>query len=155
MCKRAKATINTYNKLLQLLLIPKRPWVNVTINFVIGLPKCHAYGQIYDDIFMVIDCLSKKRHYIPCSEDNEGTSAKAMAKLFIRYIWSREGLPINLTSDRESQFVAKIWDSLCKLLGIKVKLSTAWYLKTDGQSEIANQEMKQYFRSYVNHFQDN
>ena len=47
-----------------------------------------------------------------------------------------------------------MWDSLCKLLGIKVKLSTAWHPKTDGQSEIANQEIERYFCSYVNHFQD-
>ena len=47
-----------------------------------------------------------------------------------------------------------MWDSLCKLLGIKAKLSTAWHPETDGQSEIANQEMERYFRTYVNHFQN-
>ena len=47
-----------------------------------------------------------------------------------------------------------MWDSLCKLLGIKAKLSTAWHPETDGQSKIANQEMERYLRSYVNHFQD-
>ena len=47
-----------------------------------------------------------------------------------------------------------MWDSLCKLLGIKAKLSIAFHPKTDGQSENANQEAEQYLRSYVNHFQD-
>ena len=47
-----------------------------------------------------------------------------------------------------------MWDSLCKLLGIKAKLSTAWHPETDGQSKIANQEIERYLCSYVNHFQD-
>ena len=35
-----------------------------------------------------------------------------------------------------------------------MKLSTAFYLETNGQSENANQEAEQYLRSYINHFQD-
>ena len=56
--------------------------------------------------------------------------------------------------DHESQFVSKMWDSLCKLLGIKAKLSTAFYPKTNDQSENVNQEAEQQLRSYVNYFQD-
>ena len=32
---------------------------------------------------------------------------------------------------------------------------TAFHPETDGQSEIVNQEMERYFRTYVNHFQNN
>ena len=85
-CRRAKTARDVYNGLLQPLLVSKKPWVNVTIDFVTGLPKCHMYGQIFDAILMVIDCLSKERHYIPCTEENKGTSAEAMAELFIWYI---------------------------------------------------------------------
>ena len=142
MCRRAKAARNTYNGLLQLLLVPKKPWVDVTIDFVTCLPKCHAYGQIYDTILMIIDRLLKERHYIPCTKEKEDTSAKATAKLFMQHVWSREGLLISLTSNRGPQFIVKMWNFLCKLLGIKAKLSTAWYPETDGQSKIANQEME-------------
>ena len=48
-----------------------------------------------------------------------------------------------------------MWDSLCKLLGIKTKLSTAFHPKTNGQSENANQEAERHLQSYVNYFQDN
>ena len=60
-----------------------------------------------------------------------------------------------MISDRGPQFVAKMWDFLCKLLDIKAKLSTAWHSETDDWSKIVNQEMEQYLQSYVNHFQDN
>ena len=118
------------------------------------LPKYKAYGQIYNAILMVIDQLSKERHYIPCLEEDERMSAEATADLFLRDIWSKHSLPTSMMLDRGSQFVSKMWDSLCKLLGIKAKLSTAFHLETDGQSKNANQVAEQYLRSYVNYFQD-
>lgn len=80
----------------------------MTIDFVTGLPKYHAYDQIFDAILMVIDYLSKKRHYIPCTEENKEMLTEATAKLFMQYIWSKEGFLISLTSDRGPQFVAKM-----------------------------------------------
>lgn len=98
MCKRAKAARNTYNGLLQLLPVSKKPWVNVTMDFVTGLPKCHAYSQIFDAILMVIDRLLKEHYYILCNEENKRTSAKATAKLIMQHVWSREGLPVSMMS---------------------------------------------------------
>ena len=155
-CKRAKASRDAYNGLLQPLPVPERPWVDLTMDFVVGLPKSQSYdnSKPYDAILMVVDRLSKERHYIPCTEEDNGTSAEATAAMFLCHVWCYHGLSISLTSDRGPQFALKMWDLLCKLLGIKAKLSTAWHPETDGQSEIANQEMERYLRTYVNHFQD-
>lgn len=60
MCNMAKIAKNIYNELLQPLSIPKKPWIDMTIDFVTGLFKYHTYDQDYDAIFMVIDHLSKK-----------------------------------------------------------------------------------------------
>ena len=103
---------------------------------------------------MVINRLFKEKHYIPCSEKDKRTSAEATADLFLQDVWSKHGLLASMTSDQGSQFVSKMWDSLCKLLGIKAKLSTAFHPETKGQSKNANQETERYLRSYVNHFQD-
>ena len=153
-CKQAKAARDTYHSLLQPLPVPEQAWMDIIMDFVVGLPKCKVYRQIYDAILMVIDWLSKERHYISCFEEDERTSAKATADLFLQDIWSKHGLPISMTSDYGPQFVLKMWDSLCKLFGIKAKLSTAFYPKTNGQSKNANQEVEQHLQSYVNHFQD-
>ena len=155
-CKRAKVSRDAYNGLLQPLPVPERPWVDLTMDFVVGLPKSQGYNNSkpYDAILMVVDRLSKERHYIPCTEEDNGTSAEATAAMFLRHVWCYHGLPISLTSDRGPQFALKMWNSLCKLLGITAKLSTAWHPETDGQSKIANQEIERYLRSYVNHFQD-
>ena len=37
------------------------------------------------------------------------------------------------------------------MLEIKIKLSMAFYLQTDGQIERTNQELKQYLRMYINY----
>ena len=47
-----------------------------------------------------------------------------------------------------------MWNSLCKLLKITTKLSTAFHLETDGQSENANQEAEWHLQSYINYFLD-
>ena len=153
-CKQAKASWDVYNRLFQPLPVPERPWIDLTMDFVVGLPKNQGYNNSkpYDAILIVVDWLSKERHYIPCTKEDNGTSAKATAAMFLRHIWCYYSLPISLTSDRGPQFALKMWDLLCKLLGIKAKLLTAWHFKTDGQSKIANQEMERYLCSYVNHF---
>src|SRR6266496_5976186 len=46
-------------------------------------------------------------------------------------------------------------DELCKLTGVKQKLSTANYLQTDGNTEILNQYINQRLHPFINHFQDN
>ena len=152
--RQAKVARNTYYSLLQPLPVPEQAWTNITMDFVVRLPKCKAYGQIYNAILMVINWLSKEKHYISYSEENNRTSVEATADLFLQDVWSKHGLPTSMTSDRRSQFVSKIWDSLCKLLGIKAKLSIAFHLETDSQSKNTNQEAEWHLRSYVNHFQD-
>lgn len=85
-CRRVKAAWDRYNRLLQPLPVPKRSWIDVTIDFMIGLLKCHAYDQICDAILMVIDCLLKECHYILCLKDNKSTFAEVIAKLFMQYV---------------------------------------------------------------------
>ena len=51
-------------------------------------------------------------------------SIEAIAELFMQHIWSKKSLSVSMTLDRGPQFVVKMWDSLCKLLNIKAKLST-------------------------------
>ena len=56
MCKQAKSAKDAYNGFFQPLPIFERPWVNLTIDFVVDLPK----NQGFNAIFIVVDQLSKK-----------------------------------------------------------------------------------------------
>ena len=56
-------------------------------------------------------------------------------------------------SDRGPQFAAELMKELNKMLGIKTKLSTAFYSQTDEQTERMNQEVEQYLRFFIEHRQ--
>jgi transposase InsO family protein len=106
----------------------------------------------HDMIFVVIDRLGKRAYSIPCYKT---TTAKDMARLFITYIWRTHGPPDTIVSDRGPQFISEFWNELCRILGIKLKLSTANHAPTDGQTEIMNQYIDQRLRPFVNYYQDN
>ncbi len=71
--------------------------------------------------------------------------------MLIDHIWKLHDLFTIIISDRDSQFVSLVWESLCKMFKIKTKLSTTFHLESDEQSERNNQEMKRYLRFYVNY----
>ena len=73
--------------------------------------------------------------------------------MFRDNVWQLHGLPESIISDRSPQFVAGLMRELNKMLGIKTKLSTAFHLQTDGQTERMNQELEQYLRMFIDHCQ--
>lgn len=152
-CLRAKPVLRAPAGLLQPLPIPEMPWMDISVDFVVFLPPTKRKNNA---MMVVVDRLSKERHYIPCSAGNEekGMSAEATAQMFYTYVWRLHGLPATIVSDRGSQFVNRFWEHLCEILQIKAKLSTAWHPESDGQTEIANKEMERYLRTFVTYYQD-
>jgi hypothetical protein len=69
-------------------------------------------------------------------------------------MWKLHELSSTIVSNRDSQFVSFVWKTICKALKINVKLSTAFHFETNDQSEIVNQKMKRYLRSYCNYQQN-
>ena len=65
-------------------------------------------------------------------------NAILVAKYFIRYIFKLYRLPNLIISNRRSQFVLDFWQVLYRQLDIWTRLLTAFYLKIDGQTKIAN-----------------
>lgn len=149
-CKRAKTPRDGTHGQLQPIESASRPWQDISMDFVTGLPESNGFNAI----LMVVDRFSKMHHYIACTAGDEGTNTEETAKMLIDNVWKLHGLPKTIISDRGTQFVSLVWKTFCKTLGIKAKLSTAFHPETDGQSEISNQEMERYLRSYVNYQQD-
>ena len=59
-----------------------------------------------------------------------------------------------IISDREFQFTSTFIEKLCKALGIKRVMSTAYYSQTNGQMERINQEVEVFLKYYINYKQD-
>lgn len=149
-CHRAKASNDTKHGLLHPNSIPEQRWKDIALDFITGLPK----SENYDAILTVVDRLSKERHYIPCTAEEEGTSAEETAWLLITWVFRLHGLPDTVISDRGPQFVSTVWKALCTRLKIDTRLSTAFHPETDGQTERANQDVERHLRLFCNQYQD-
>jgi hypothetical protein len=103
---------------------------------------------------MMINRLSKMHHYISCIIDENDTTTEETTKLLIQHVWKLHELFTTMISNRDSQFISLVWDTICRMLRIKAKLFIAFHSKTNEQSEIFNQKMKRYLRAYVNHQQN-
>ena len=116
-------------------------------DFITKLPL----AQGYNSILVVVDQLTKMVHFILTTEK---TSAEGLARLFRDNMWKLHGLPESIISDRGPQFAAGLMKELNEILGIKSKLSMAFYPQTDEQTERVNQELEQYLRMFINHRQE-
>jgi len=111
--------------------VPEKLWMHISVDFITKL--LIVAGK--DAISVVCDRLLKMTHFIATME---GTSAEGLARLFRDNVWRLHGLPESVVSDRRPQFAAELTKELNKMLGIQMKLSTAFHLQTDGQTKRIN-----------------
>lgn len=131
--------------------LPSRPWQEITLDFVTGLPPSRFRGKIYDSILVIVNRYTKMARYILITKE---ITVPELAELFVLYVVKDFGVPAGMTSDRGSVFTSKFWASLCFYLKIRRRLSTAFHPQTDGQTENLNQTLEQYLRCYSNYQQD-
>ncbi|MBW0532034.1 hypothetical protein O181_071749 [Austropuccinia psidii MF-1] len=117
------------------------PWSSLSINFISQLPLSNNFASI----LAVVDRFSKMAIFIP---DYGTITALELARIFISHVFSKQGLPISIVSDRETLFVSSFWTNLCQQLKISRDISTAFHPETDGQTERVNQILEQYLWMY-------
>ncbi len=68
-CKQSKASWDRYSELLNSVSISNKFWTNITMNFVIELFRSKEFNAI----LIIVDKLTKMRHYIFCTIEKENT----------------------------------------------------------------------------------
>jgi hypothetical protein len=92
-CRRADIPRDKTPGMLHPLPIPDRPWQHVTMDYK-SMPK-DQYS--YDNLFVVVDRLSKQAISTPCHKQ---VTAEDMARMYITHIYRYYGPPESIVSDR-------------------------------------------------------
>jgi hypothetical protein len=90
-------------------------------------------------------------HFTPCSKS---ITAEETIQLILDEIVRLHGLLEEIVSDRGLKFASKFWRRPFELLGVDIRLSSAFHPEIDGQTERTNQTLEQYLRCTVNYQQD-
>jgi hypothetical protein len=107
-CKRVMAIHLKAAGPLQSLPIPTWKWEDISMEFIVGLPKT-AKG--YDSIWVIVDRLMKIAHFLPVKTVH---LVAVYAQLYIACILSLHGVLKTIVSDHGPQFVSKFWEELHK-----------------------------------------
>ncbi|WVZ79890.1 hypothetical protein U9M48_027415 [Paspalum notatum var. saurae] len=99
-CQRVKAEHQRPAGLLQPLRIPEWKWEEISMDFIVGLPRTQSG---FDSIWVIVDRLSKVAHFIPVKQRYTGQD---LAELFMARVICLHGVPKRILSDRGTQFTS-------------------------------------------------
>jgi len=111
---------------LQSLSIPEWKWEDISIDFVMGLPRGKKGNDV---IWVVMDRLTKSALFLPMKMTN---SVDKLAKLYVDEVIRLHGVPVSIISDQDPRFTSRLWPSFQRAMGTKLNLSMTFYPQTDG-----------------------
>ena len=126
--------------LLNPLAVPTYLWESVGIDFIGPLPESHNQDRQYDSITVIICLLTSMVHLVPSHINYNATQ---LAELIFEHIYKIHGLPRNIISDQDVLFTSTFWSRLHRLIGTKLRMSSAYHPQSDGSMERANQTFTQ------------
>ena len=129
--------------------IPTTVWDVITMDFLTELARCSAG---FDSVFVIVEKLSKRAIFIPTTK---GVTAAGAAQLLQDAVFSKQGIPVKMISDRDPKFKSNFWKSLAQLLNIKLNVSTSDHPQTDGQCEVMIKILSNMIRKAIQEEKEN
>ena len=143
-CQKSKPNIGKEYGLLNPIAANDEPWSDISIDFIGPLPMT---SNGLDSIIVIVDRTTRYGIFIA----NKTTDrAVDVLKALNRFVFSYFGLPLNITSDRDTRFNSEFYRSFAKYWNIKLSMTTSFHPKGDGLVERLNQTLINYLTSYVN-----
>src|SRR5258708_14728876 len=97
-------------------------------------------------LWVVMCCLTSQVHLVPV---NMMTKTLELTHEFLNHVVQLHRLPTLIVSDRDMKFTSIFWTELHQLLGVKLKLSTAFHPQMDGQAKQMIQSVIQILRASI------
>ena len=129
--------------LLQPLDVAERPWANISVDLITGLP---ITSSGHSAILVVVDRCTKMIHLIPCLDTLD---AVGFAQLMQDHVFSKHGLPLDIVHDRDRRFTGNFFKSVCEHLNIHQSITSAYHPQSDGQTERMNRTVEQVLRAFT------
>ena len=148
MCQGSKAVRHEPYGLLQPSELQDQPWWFISMDFITDIPE----SDRYDTILNLVDRLTKMSYCISYRKDLD---TRQFTTLFMQHIERLDGIPRYILTDRGTLFPSGLWKQITQKLEIERKLSTAYHLQTEAQTDRTNVILEQYLQAYVNNQQDN
>ena len=100
-------------------------------DFIIKLLKLKdpITRQIYNIILVIVGKLIKQRYFIVYIEE---ILVEDIARIYIKEVFIRYGALIKIILDRDLRFIAAFQEVFLAEQGVRVVISTIYYLLTDG-----------------------
>lgn len=127
-CQRAKSRHEARQGELMPLPIPERPWTDISLDLVSGLPE--VYGK--NAILTIVDRRSKEVRAVPMATRDGETSTEAIVDALLENVYQYTGPFYSVLSDRGSQFTSRLFRDITERLGVSLKMSTSYHPETDG-----------------------
>ena len=93
---------------LQPLPIPTQIWTDISMDFIVALPKAGNKSVI----MVVVDRLSRYCHFCALSHP---FTPYSIDQVFMDQIFKLHGMPNSIVSDRDPTFTNKFWQELFRL----------------------------------------
>jgi hypothetical protein len=122
--------------------IPSRPYESISMDFIVDLP----WSEEYNTVLVIVCRLTKHAQFILTTT---GLDAEGFAKLFVKFVVCRFGLPTSIISDRDPRWTSDFWKAVVKFLKTRMALSSSHHPQHDGQTEIVNKQLEVMLRAYT------
>ncbi|GKD69519.1 putative reverse transcriptase domain-containing protein [Tanacetum coccineum] len=94
-CAKVKAEHQRQSGLLVQHEIPQWKWDNITMDFIMKLPKS---SQGYDTILVIVDRLTKSAIFVPIRETDP---MEKLARMYLKEVVMRHGIPVSIICNRD------------------------------------------------------
>ncbi|GFO32205.1 Pol polyprotein [Plakobranchus ocellatus] len=132
-CQQSKIQTHVHSPVLNIPVLSRR-LSHLHIDLVGLLPPSEGFTHL----LTIIDRTSRWSKVIPLSD----TSSTDCAKAFIRNWISRFGVPLDITSDRGTQFTSTLWGEIANQLAVQLHWTTAYQPQSNGLVERLHRSLK-------------